>query len=214
MRAHWIQALRVAATIVLLATPVGAGEGGEDREPPAGAKGRAADLKPRVTDLVYSSVVLEGKPVDLGGKPAGIGGKPAALVAKTEDLAIRETETEIKIEISGDVLFDFDKATLRPEATPVLERVSELIRKQGKPMVRIDGYTDSKGNDDYNLKLSIRRADSVKTWLASKGAIGAVLVSKGLGEANPVEPNENPDGSDNPEGRQKNRRVEITVKKM
>jgi outer membrane protein OmpA-like peptidoglycan-associated protein len=78
----------------------------------------------------------------------------------------------------------------------------------------IEGYTDSKGSDSYNLRLSDKRAASVKDWLVKKGGVGnKKMTTKGWGEANPVAPNENPDGSDNPEGRQKNRRVEITVKK-
>lgn len=203
-----------AALALFLPTPSGGDDTGDERDPPPGAQRRVGELRPRLSDLVYKTLSLEGAAGDLGGKAGDVGGKPAALVAKVEDLAIRETATEIKIQISGDILFDFDKATLRPEATPVLERVAELIRKHGKPMVRIDGYTDSKGNDDYNMKLSIRRADTVKGWLASKGAVGGVLFSRGFGEAHPVAPNEKPDGSDDPEGRQKNRRVEITVKKM
>lgn len=202
------------ALALLPAGPIAADEAGEERDPPPGALRRIEELRPQVSDLVYKTLALEGTAADLGGKTGGVAGKPAGLVAKVEDLAIHETQTEIKIQIAGDILFDFDKATLRPEATPILERVAALIRKHGKPMVRIDGYTDSKGNDEYNMKLSIRRADTVKTWLASKGAVGGVLFSKGFGEANPVAPNEKSDGSDDPEGRQKNRRVEITVKKM
>ena len=128
-------------------------------------------------------------------------------------MAIKETATEVRIELSGDILFDFDKATLRPAATPVLERVAEVIHKYGKPTVRIEGHTDSKGDHEYNVKLSERRAETVKNWLVKNGAVGGSLVTKGFAETQPVAPNQNPDGSDNPEGRQKNRRVEIIVKK-
>jgi hypothetical protein len=66
----------------------------------------------------------------------------------------------------------------------------------------------------YNLTLSQKRADSVKAWLVNKGGVkGKKLAAKGREEAKPVAPNINPDGSDNPEGRQKNRRVKVTVKK-
>lgn len=163
--------------------------------------------------LVFTSVGFGARTADMEGKPVGLGGKPADLATKVEGLAIEETETEVRIDLSGDILFDFDKATLRPEATPVLERVAETIRKYGKPMTRIDGHTDSRGGDDYNMVLSQRRADSVKNWLVAAGAVGGVLFAKGLGESKPIALNENPDGTDNPEGRQKNRRVEIVVKK-
>jgi outer membrane protein OmpA-like peptidoglycan-associated protein len=183
-----------------------------ETEAPPGAKGASSALKPTIVNLVFKSVDLVGKPVDLGGKPGTLGGKPADVGGKVEDLAIKETETEVRIELSGDILFDFDKATLRPAAEPILTRVAEVIRKYGKPMVRIDGHTDSKGSDDYNLKLSQRRADSVKDWLIANRATG-VLTTKGLGETSPAVPNDKPDGSDDPDGRQKNRRVEIIVKK-
>ena len=183
-----------------------------ETEAPPGAKGASSALKPTIVNLVFKSVDLVGKPVDLGGKPGALGGKPADVGGKVEDLAIKETETEVRIELSGDILFDFDKATLRPAAEPILTRVAEVIRKYGKPMVRIEGHTDSKGSDDYNLKLSQRRADSVKDWLIANRATG-VLTTKGLGETSPAVPNDKPDGSDDPDGRQKNRRVEIIVKK-
>jgi outer membrane protein OmpA-like peptidoglycan-associated protein len=129
-------------------------------------------------------------------------------------LAMKETKTEVKIELAGDVLFDFDKADIRPEAEPALQRVKEIITQYPKANIAIDGYTDSKGADDYNLRLSDRRAAAVKTWLVQKGGVdGKRIKTKGWGKANPVAPNTNPDGGDNPAGRQKNRRVEITVKK-
>lgn len=168
-------------------------------EPAPGAKRATSALKPMILNLVYKSV-------DLGGQPEAIGGK-------VEALAIKETETEVRIELAGDILFDFDKTMLRPAAEPILTRVAEVIRKHGKPMVRIEGHTDSKGPDDYNLELSQRRADSVKDWLIANRATGGVLTTKGLGETSPAVPNDKPDGSDDPDGRQKNRRVEIIVKK-
>jgi outer membrane protein OmpA-like peptidoglycan-associated protein len=80
--------------------------------------------------------------------------------------------------------------------------------------ISIDGYTDAKGLDAYNLQLSEKRATAVKSWLVQKGSVDAKRIkTKGWGKANPVASNTHPDGSDNPEGRQKNRRVEITVKK-
>jgi outer membrane protein OmpA-like peptidoglycan-associated protein len=203
----WLRFPASAAVALLLASaPVPAQEDVAESAPAGALKSQAADLRFTVVDLVYQSDKLAGAQEDVGGKGAGLAGQ-------VEDLAIQETKTEVRIELSGDILFDFDKATLRPEAAPVLERVAEVIRKYGKPMVRIEGHTDSKGNHDYNVKLSQRRADSVKDWLVKKGAIGGTLVTKGLAEAQPVAPNQNPDGSDNPEGRQKNRRVEIVVRK-
>jgi outer membrane protein OmpA-like peptidoglycan-associated protein len=96
----------------------------------------------------------------------------------------------------------------------VLQKVADVIKQYPSATVLIEGYTDSKGSDSYNLRLSDRRAVSVKDWLLKKGGVKPRrMTTRGWGEANPVAPNTNPDGSDNPEGRQKNRRVEITVKK-
>ena len=129
-------------------------------------------------------------------------------------LAVKETPTEVKIELAGDVLFDFDKSDIRSEAEAALQRVVELIKQYPRSSVSIDGYTDGKGADAYNLRLSDKRAAAVKNWLVHQGGIdGKRIKTKGWGQVNPVAPNTNPDGSDNPAGRQKNRRVEITVKK-
>ncbi len=194
------------AAILLACAPAPAQEEAAQSEAQGELKSQTTDLRFTIVDLVYKSDKLAGAGSDVGGKGA-------SLTGKVEDLAIKETETEVRIELSGDILFDFDKATLRPAATPVLERVAEVIRKYGKPMVRIEGHTDSKGSHEYNVKLSQRRADSVKDWLVKNKAISGTLVTKGFAETRPVAPNQNPDGSDNPDGRQKNRRVEIIVKK-
>ncbi|MCR4301556.1 MAG: OmpA family protein [Sulfuricaulis sp.] len=160
----------------------------------AGAQSATAAGEPvTVRDLVFTVI-------DLGGK--------------VQDLQIKQTETEVRIELAADVLFDFDKDTLKPAARETLHKAAAVIREQTKGEIRIDGYTDAKGDDRYNQKLSQRRAAAVKSWLAQNGKLGARRMSThGFGELKPVAPNAKPDGSDDPEGRQKNRRVEITVKK-
>ena len=136
------------------------------------------------------------------------------LGGKVQDLQVKQTETEVRIELAADVLFDFDKDTLKPVAQETLQKAAAVIREQTKGDIRIDGYTDAKGDDSYNQKLSERRAAAVKNWLAQNGKLGARRMSThGFGKQKPVASNTKPDGSDNPEGRQKNRRVEITVKK-
>jgi outer membrane protein OmpA-like peptidoglycan-associated protein len=159
------------------------------------------DLKARVVDLVFSTRDLRFVVVDMGGK--------------TQDLQVKETATEIRIELAADVLFDFDKATIKPEAAAALHNAAEIIKTKGKGRsVRIGGYTDGKGSDAYNQKLSERRADAVAQWLMQKEGLGAIkMATQGFGAKKPVAPNVNPDGSDNPEGRQKNRRVEIVLAK-
>jgi len=153
----------------------------------------ATDGQGSVRDLVFTVI-------DLGGK--------------VQDLQIKQTETEVHIELAADVLFDFDKDTLKPAAQETLQKAATVIREQTRGDIRIDGHTDAKGDDSYNQKLSERRAMAVKNWLTGNGNLGGrAMVTHGFGEQKPVASNTFPDGSDDPDGRQKNRRVEITVKK-
>ncbi|MDQ6652660.1 MAG: OmpA family protein [Acidobacteriota bacterium] len=136
------------------------------------------------------------------------------LGGKVQDLQVKETGEEIRIDLAADVLFDFDKADLRPAAQQTLHQAADIIRQKAKGTVRIEGHTDSKGNDAYNQKLSERRAASVKAWFTDKEGLGKVqFATQGFGAKKPVASNTKPDGSDDPEGRQKNRRVEIVLKK-
>jgi len=102
------------------------------------------------------------------------------------------------------VLFDFDKATLRPESDAVLTRAVALIESTKGAAIEVQGHTDGVGNDAYNQKLSEARAASVVTWLTAHKIPAAQLKSKGYGKTKPVADN----NSD--EGRAKNRRVEIS----
>jgi photosystem I P700 chlorophyll a apoprotein A2 len=130
------------------------------------------------------------------------------------DLGAKETPAEVRMELSSDVLFEFDKADILQEAEASLNKVAGVVKGFKSPAVMIFGHTDSKGADDYNLKLSRRRADSVKEWLVKKGGIDErIIQTTGFGKSKPKVPNTKQDGSDDPEGRRKNRRVEIVVKK-
>lgn len=81
--------------------------------------------------------------------------------------------------------------------------------------MRVVGYTDAKGDDTYNLDLSLRRARSVVTWLSTDGTIPADrLTAEGKGEAEPVALNAGTDGTDNPDGRALNRRVQIVIPRV
>jgi len=155
---------------------------------------------------------LQGKVTDLKGLSLAVAGKVDALNAALKDLGARATDTEIQIQLNSDVLFDFDKAELRPEALPSLQKVETVMQSYPAYLCTIGGHTDGKGGKEYNQKLSERRADSVKVWLVAHGASNPVTVH-GFGDTKPVAMNTKPNGSDDPEGRQKNRRVEITLHK-
>jgi outer membrane protein OmpA-like peptidoglycan-associated protein len=112
------------------------------------------------------------------------------------------------------VLFDFDKSTLLPKAEQTLTEVAQVIRERSQGSIRIEGHTDSKGSDAYNQRLSGQRAESVTTWLRKQSGLATLsFVPQGFGAKRPIAANAKPDGSDDPEGRQKNRRVEIIMRK-
>ena len=125
-----------------------------------------------------------------------------------------ETASAIEVTLPADVLFDFDKADIRPDAQNPLHELAELLRTKAHGSVMIQGYTDAIGNDSHNQILSERRAAAVKTWLATREGLRSMpFKTIGLGPRDPVAPNRRPDGSDNPEGRQLNRRVTLIISK-
>jgi outer membrane protein OmpA-like peptidoglycan-associated protein len=114
--------------------------------------------------------------------------------------------------LESDILFDFDQSTIRPDAETALQQVSRAIaRRYPDNAMQIRGHTDSVGRDDYNQALSERRATAVQAWLEQQGEITDRVTIRGYGESQPIAPNTQPDGSDNPQGRQLNRRVEIII---
>ena len=120
----------------------------------------------------------------------------------------------MSINLSGDVLFDYDKAALKPAAEESLKKVAVVLSLFPDSTVMVEGYTDSKGTKSVNMQLSRERAQAVKDWLVRNGGVlPANIAGKGFGEQNPVAPNANADGSDNLVGRAKNRRVSIIVEK-
>lgn len=104
------------------------------------------------------------------------------------------------------VNFDFNKSNIRPVDVPVLEEAVKTLKEENLPAVVAIGYTDSIGTEAYNLKLSDRRADSVKSWLVAHGIPADKITAEGRGEADPVASNETADG------RAQNRRVELKIR--
>ena len=185
MRNHSIHVTALA--LIFLALPALAGA--QAQLPP----GKVSNVETRVLDLVF-------RVDDMGGK--------------VEDLDVKETATEVRIDLAADVLFDYDKSDILPKAQQTLAPAAQVIREKAKGTVRIEGYTDAKGSDAYNQKLSDRRAGSVKSWFVNKENLGNVsFETQGFGAKNPIASNTKPDGSDDPAGRQKNRRVEIIIRK-
>ena len=142
--------------------------------------------------------------------------EPILAVAKEDSAAAAENIEVASREDGGadgsvmlpDVMFDFDKATLAPEGIKALARIAEKI-----PYVEgleIVGHTDSRGSDVYNMQLGQARADMVLEWLEAHGHIDkGTVVAWSAGESTPIAENLQVDGTDNPEGRAMNRRVEF-----
>jgi len=166
------------------------------------------DAERRQLELERQKLELEKKQLELQRKQLQI------EETARKELQIKETEEAVTMKLEGDVLFDFDKAEIKPEAQQTLDKVGSVISQFPEGKVLIEGHTDSKGSPNVNLGLSKRRAEAVKDWLVKKKGIPeSIITTRGFGETKPVAPNTNPDGSNNTQGRQQNRRVEITVEK-
>ena len=112
--------------------------------------------------------------------------------------------------VPADVLFAFDSATLRPEASVALQQTLAAIRQSiPYPAIRVEGNTDSIGTAAYNAQLSLRRAQAVARFLVGQGIPQAAITEAGNGASRPVAPNTQPNGQDNPQGRASNRRVDL-----
>lgn len=145
---------------------------------------------------------------------AGVAGAARGIEARVTDLKqaiaalhAEESALEVRIELPADVLFDVDRAEIRPDAARALAHTAVVIRGYGGP-VRLVGHTDADGSDAHNLDLSRRRAGAVRDWLVAREALDpARFAIEGLGESAPRAPN------DTPANKQLNRRVEVVVRK-
>ncbi len=149
--------------------------------------------------------------------PGGAGAKVTEMPSVPQlmqQLGAVQTEQGTLVQMSNDVLFNFDSAAIRPDAALKLTQLAQLIDQLHPPGLRIVGNADNIGTDPYNMDLSLRRARSVENWLMANGGVRvAGMEVKGDGFHDPVAPNQNPDGTDNPAGRQKNRRVDVLIEK-
>jgi outer membrane protein OmpA-like peptidoglycan-associated protein len=150
---------------------------------PATGFAGAAETLPQISPQALVSPPVDLRvppPMDLKFQTMDLHFRVEDVKGAVQALEIKETKTEVKIELAGDVLFDFDKADIRPEAKPALQRVGEIIKQYPRASVSIDGYTDAKGAHAYNLRLSDRRAAAVKSCLVQKGGMdGKRIKTKG-----------------------------------
>jgi outer membrane protein OmpA-like peptidoglycan-associated protein len=123
------------------------------------------------------------------------------------EIQVSAVEENTKIDLNN-VFFDFDKAVLKAESFPELDRIITLMGQKTGMQIEIAGHTDALGPESYNLGLSERRAKAVVKYLTNKGIEKARIATVFFGESKPA------DSNDNPEGRKKNRRVEFKILKM
>jgi len=128
------------------------------------------------------------------------------------NLDVKETPRGVTVTLPT-ILFDFDSAVLGPEGRQKVDALSAVLNHPRAVQRRIatEGHADAIGAQEYNLKLSQQRAEAVAQEMIASQIQSNRLRTEGFGESRPIAPNTNPDGSDNPEGRAQNRRVEIII---
>ena len=146
-------------------------------------------------------------------QPTGPWQKPGDIQVPTGIQAVHAEDQPCarRLSVLGDALFAFDKSDLHSDAEETLAAVGPEIAKAGAHPLIIEGHTDAIGSDAYNNALSLKRAETVRQWLGSHRFVRVDAPIKGYGKTRPVAPNQTPDGRDDPEGRQKNRRVDIVI---
>jgi outer membrane protein OmpA-like peptidoglycan-associated protein len=131
-----------------------------------------------------------------------------------QTVGVTETPRDIHVELPADILFDFDKSVIRADAKQALDQAAAIIRSHPGARLRFEGHTDSKGTDAINQPLSKRRAEAVRSWILTNASLPvSSAAAEGFAARRPAVPNTRADGSDDPEGRQRNRRVEIIISK-
>jgi len=130
---------------------------------------------------------------------------------RRQQLEARETDRGVVVNLP-DVLFEFGRASLTLSAQEKVHGIAGVLNDRARDRgVSIEGHADALGSDTFNQQLSERRAESVAIALADSGVSRSRITTHGFGERYPMAPNANPDGTDNPVGREKNRRVEVVI---
>jgi outer membrane protein OmpA-like peptidoglycan-associated protein len=136
------------------------------------------------------------------------------LIQEIQRLNLDAQETPRGVTVTlPTIFFGYNSADLTPEARQKVDALSTVLNhpRALQRKMSIEGHADAIGSLEYNRKLSEKRAETVMQEMIAVQVVGSRLRSQGLGELHPVAPNTKPDGSDDPEGRAKNRRVEIVI---
>jgi outer membrane protein OmpA-like peptidoglycan-associated protein len=126
-------------------------------------------------------------------------------LARSEAAAVKREGNLLSVTFKGDVTFDTNSTEIRPELYTEINRLARILNQYPDTVISVEGHTDNKGSDEYNLKLSQRRAEAVKTLLTLRGVAADRIDAFGYGKTMPIATN------DTETGRQMNRRVEIKI---
>ena len=196
--------LPMGAKIIYERLPDGKDMGLSQSEPKTG------EYEIKLPTGFFYSIRAEAKDYISESQNVDLRNVPADMNKKRVDFRLRPIEV-VRIEKNAlftlnSIFFDFDKAVLKPESFPELERVVQLLNDKPSASIEVAGHTDNIGTNDYNQKLSERRANAVKKFLISKGIDAARVTTVGYGETKPLVSND-----DEIDGREINRRVEFTI---
>jgi OmpA-OmpF porin, OOP family len=196
--------LPMGAKIIYERLPDGKDMGLSQSEPKTG------EYEIKLPTGFFYSIRAEAKDYISESQNVDLRNVPADMNKKRVDFRLRPIEA-VRIEKNAlftlnSIFFDFDKAVLKPESFPELERVVQLLNDKPSASIEVAGHTDNIGTNAYNHKLSERRANAVKKFLTSKGIDAARVTTVGYGETKPLVSND-----DEIDGREINRRVEFTI---
>lgn len=195
----------LAVALVACSRPPPVDDAAGTAQPPAAAVAAASPATPTPQP---APIATQGS--GLTGTVSGLSAQVSDLKGLISALGGEVRDQQIHVALPADTLFAFDRADIAPAATANLDKLLALLKQTTGP-IKLLGYTDDKGDEAYNLSLSQRRADAVAVWLGARGIASERLLPEGRGEADPVAPNSKADGSDDPDARQRNRRVEVIV---
>lgn len=199
----------------------------ESQKPVSGVKVSLQDGSTRTTERevttndsgMYTFLISMKKPYNLVLERAGYFNK----VMPVADRGDAQKDTLMRIEaclqpftvgkaiVISNVLYDFNASELRAESKTVLDGLATIMKDNPQIKVELGSHTDGIGSEEYNRKLSQARAESCVAYIISRGISEDRIFAKGYGKSKPIAPNTLPNGKDNPEGRQLNRRTEFVV---
>jgi outer membrane protein OmpA-like peptidoglycan-associated protein len=147
------------------------------------------------------------KIVLIAGVIVVIAGVGAYIYMNRRKPKVEDNTDEVLADVFDNLNIEFGKAEIKKDSYPYLDKLADTLKKAKNWTLEIQGHTDDKGSDDYNMKLSQGRADAVKNYLITKGVMLDTITAKGFGESVPLVPN------DSDANREKNRRVEFKITK-